>query len=591
MKKTATTAHFRQSKAFHAFVPVSCFVNDTVFATKNGEYGSVLSLQGLDDECLTAERLETIVSTLMGAFQLFGDRFRLYQYLIKTRKTPIVRQESYDNPVVEQAIADRIAFLEATAPLGSVRLYLVVLYETGSDSHPGKRRVGAWREQRAQALATLEATVEAFRRYVSDLFAPRLLEKREAFWFLRKLLNLTDEAASRLALKRHTDVDWQAVASRLDWHRDGRLTFDERRVKILSLKELPSSTGPNLFRELLAVDCDLILCTEWIRKENPQVRKAVKLKKAHFFSFNIHSGFAMLHQAIHRKEKPDPLLEDESGRYLVQSLNDVLLRIEEHGGYFGMFSFTVLLHDNAASRLDTAKVDVLRTFSKYDAEAIEETYGALSAYWAMLPGNHRFNVRQLWLENNHYADLSFVFAPYSGTTRAKTLEAEYLAVFETVEGDPFYFDPHHEGVWGQLVLGVPGSGKSFLGNALVTNAQKYGGFTFIFDIGGSYNFTAEQFGGTVLQMRLDRRSFSINPFSLSNTPDHRQFLFNFLKLLLQTSGRVLTADDDRDLHESIKAVYVLPPRHRRLQNLLLRPPLQPYLDKWIHDGQYAPLLR
>ncbi len=52
----------------------------------------------------------------------------------------------------------------------------------------------------------------------------------------------------------------------------------------------------------------------------------------------------------------------------------------------------------------------LASLAKYEAEGIEETYGALNAYWAMLPGNSRFNVRQLWLQNNHYADLSFVFA-------------------------------------------------------------------------------------------------------------------------------------------------------------------------------------
>jgi hypothetical protein len=70
-------------------------------------------------------------------------------------------------------------------------------------------------------------------------------------------------------------------------------------------------------------------------------------------------------------------------------------------------------------------------------EAIEETYGALNAYWAMLPGNSRFNVRQLWLQNNHYADLSFVFAPCTGSVEAKMLEDEYLMTFETVDGSPF----------------------------------------------------------------------------------------------------------------------------------------------------------
>jgi type IV secretion system protein VirB4 len=313
----------------------------------------------------------------------------------------------------------------------------------------------------------------------------------------------------------------------------------------------------------------------------------VKLKKAHFFSFNIKSGSSILHQALHKKEGAEQLLEDESGKWLVKSLNEVLLRIEEHGGYFGKFSFTVLLHGTENGRLETAKADVFRALAKYEAEGIEETYGALNAYWAMLPGNSRFNVRQLWLQNTHYTDLSFVFSPYTGSVRAKTLEDEYLTTFETVDGSPFYFDPHHEGVWGQLVLGVTGSGKSFVGNALAASAQKYDGFTFIFDVGGSYNFTANRFGGHVLSMRMDQRAFSINPFSLPDSPDARQFLFNFIMLLLVTSGCQMTAADARDVQQQIDAIYVFPRKHRRLGNLLLRPSLQPYLAKWIGDGQYA----
>jgi hypothetical protein len=49
-------------------------------------------------------------------------------------------------------------------------------------------------------------------------------------------------------------------------------------------------------------------------------------------------------------------------------LNEVLVRIEEHGGYFGMFSFTLLLHGNDPMLLETAKADVFRALSKFEAE-------------------------------------------------------------------------------------------------------------------------------------------------------------------------------------------------------------------------------
>ena len=46
-----------------------------------------------------------------------------------------------------------------------------------------------------------------------------------------------------------------------------------------------------------------------------------------------------------------------------------------------------------------------------------------------------------------------------------------------------------------LIIGPTGTGKSVHGNTLVALEQKYGGFTYIFDIGGSYESVVELYGG------------------------------------------------------------------------------------------------
>ena len=43
-----------------------------------------------------------------------------------------------------------------------------------------------------------------------------------------------------------------------------------------------------------------------------------------------------------------------------------------------------------------------------------------------------------------------------------------------------------DGIRVMLIIGPTGTGKSVHGNTLVALEQKYGGFTYIFDIGGSY---------------------------------------------------------------------------------------------------------
>jgi type IV secretion system protein VirB4 len=82
----------------------------------------------------------------------------------------------------------------------------------------------------------------------------------------------------------------------------------------------------------------------------------------------------------------------------------------------------------------------------------------------------------------------------------------------------------------------------------------------------------------------------MNPFSLAPTPEHRHFLFAFVRVLLQSSGQYqLTLDDDRDLYEAIAHVYALDPGQRRLLTFthLLPRPLAQSLHRWIQGGPYA----
>jgi type IV secretion system protein VirB4 len=65
------------------------------------------------------------------------------------------------------------------------------------------------------------------------------------------------------------------------------------------------------------------------------------------------------------------------------------------------------------------------------------------------------------------------------------LGTEYLAVLETDNSTPYYLNLHTGDVAHTLILGMSGSGKSYLCVFLLQNAQKYTPLTFIFDIGGS----------------------------------------------------------------------------------------------------------
>jgi type IV secretory pathway VirB4 component len=192
----------------------------------------------------------------------------------------------------------------------------------------------------------------------------------------------------------------------------------------------------------------------------------------------------------------------------------------------------------------------------------------------------------------NYADMALIWAGYTGEQRNPHLQDEYLCTFETPDQQLFYFNGHVGGVCGIQILGASESGKSFLTNYLVAQAQKYAPATMILDIGHSYRDLTLEFGGSYFEISLRDQSASINPFSLAPTTDNLEFLFYFIRLLIGRDPQAALEDqaqEDRYLHEALDAIYALAPKDRRLQNLSLPARLYARLKRWCKGGQYGHL--
>ena len=114
--------------------------------------------------------------------------------------------------------------------------------------------------------------------------------------------------------------------------------------------------------------------------------------------------------------------------------------------------------------------------------------------------------------------------------------------------------------------------------------QKYGGFTYIFDIGASYESVVELYGGKV--DRVGKDGPRVNPFALESTESNIKFLYSFVKLLLTNGGAELEPEDDDVIHKAVQDIYLLDRENRRLSNLFLPKKLDRYLSKWVGNGVY-----
>ena len=87
MKRRAQiTQDYRDAGAMSDVIPLYGFVDDAVFLTKGGALGVVLSLEGVDYECLDPQQREAVTTRFEAALRLWDERTRLYQYVLKRHR-------------------------------------------------------------------------------------------------------------------------------------------------------------------------------------------------------------------------------------------------------------------------------------------------------------------------------------------------------------------------------------------------------------------------------------------------------------------------------------------------------------------------
>lgn len=587
---------YKDAGALHSLLPIRRFVDDHVFLTKHNQLGVVLQLAGIDDQCLTVAMLESYTRRIAAAWRSFDERFRVYQYVIKQDHAPLQQKPRSSDPVVAETIVNRTAFLESRShSLYSIQLFVAVLLDPGpvarwhGFSNRNAIRKAAAQLRRNQTI--LRQQVDSFVRAIGDLLGTTLLGKTEAFQFFRLLANLDQDLGAAERLKHDSHVDYYLSSVPLSCTSEG-IHIGDAELQVLSLREPPATTFPNVLRNLLAIDGNFILCSEFKRVSNERAIATIRAAQNHFHWSQWVSDLPSILSMILNRGKRENVIADKTAVNDVDDLDKTLARIKTDGEYLGEFSVTVLLYGwGEDSKVRTAATDVVKVFGNHEASLIRETYNALNAYLSIFPGNQAFNLRRTWLLSGNYADLSFVYAPSTGETRNQHLGNESLVVLETNEGTPYHFNVYEADTFGVLLFGAPGAGKSVLANLFIDHSQKDRPYTFIFDLGGSYRQITRKHGGSYLQMQFgdDRQSFRINPFILPATADNLQFLFTFVRLLLTNAGYEPSVEDDRELYEAVESMYVFSPGQRTLGNLAhgLPPHLGTVLRPWIADGQYG----
>lgn len=580
---------YQKAKPASSIVPIRRFVTDHVFALKHGGYGCMFAVNGIDEEGLTNDAVAEALRRIEGAFKSLPENGRVYQYVRIRKSFEISRQKEYLNPHIEKAIGERLAFLERAAEFRRIELFWIFTVEPEANRSFGSKALSPnqYAQQTRKLISQVERTAENFVVHVADTLDARLLAKDDVASFFSYLLNLESWAlATKLTSQER--VDEQIIRSSIEWHED-HLQVGRQHVQLFSLLNSPTASRANLFGALQSVNANMILCSCWAPRRRATVQK--RIDQVEGFSGIFRHTILALAANLRNPENLEKSAGSKSAEKNTDKLVDILSSIDNDGHEFGQYSLIGLIHSRDRQEVLDVMPAVSKTLVDMQAPSTEETQGSLSAYYAMFPGNStgdsasNFNVRQFWLRADHNARLALAFAPSIGRVRSDDLDHEYLSVYETRTKTPFFLDPYEGGLRTMLILGAPRSGKSVNGNHIILSEQKYGGYTFVIDIGGSYESTVRLFGGSVERIGIDGPR--INPFSLEPTEANLAFLFQFVRLLLTKGGAQFSPEDEDVIEKSIRRMYFLSPEVRRLKHMVLPPHLQRYLAKWIEGGAYG----
>ncbi len=472
---------WKESAALNDHINLYGFWNETTFLTKSGDLGIVLSISGVDYESLDRSEQEYAVKRLEAAFKAFGSGFHVYQYLFKSNR-PDIPFASYDNPIVEAAIDQRRKFFEAKRDhLYQVEIFYCILLEgtrskTGVGTalarllHDPEGAIGELKSQFTndsmktllrthieRDLHRLDQHVQAFARQLADFMQIEVLNQQDQFRFFRRLLNYDDW---RIAGRPQSTqfLDYQVVNSDIEAERD-HLRVGDHIVRVLTMKEAITETRPLVLDALLKIPANFYVVTEWTPLPADKARKEVNKRRRHFNMSK--TGFVSQMGNNATQTNPRDVLVDESKQADIENLGDCLRALGD-GQSLGDFSLTIVLYGQSRTELDQLVAQFTAVFTNADGNLFAETYNQLNAYFATVPGNYAMNLRQMYLLNTNYADLSFLFTILPGEKTNAHLGTEYLAALETDNSTPYFLNLHNGEVAHTLILGMTGSGKTTL---------------------------------------------------------------------------------------------------------------------------------
>lgn len=567
-------------------LPYVAQIDDATVMLRDGRLMQVIALDGLLFETADTAELNYRKALRDATLQAIGSsRFALYHHVLRRRIEPELAGEFPDDfsGRIDRAWRRRLG----TKQLFVNDLYLCIvrrpLQGRGGFANAVARAVLRTSKQVRDAELTEEirALNAARDALLSALgaYSPRLLGTYETpqgpCTELLEFLSALYNGELRPVRLPEGDVGQYLPARRVSF---GAQTAElgptgerpRRYVGIISIKDYPTRTSPGMLDDLLRLPVELIITQSFAFADRQPALNRINL-------------------TLRRMRAADDEALSLRGE-LTQARDD--LAAGRSG--FGEHHLTVAVHGDSPEAVDQGIAEVQATLTDLGLIGVREDMALEAAFWAQFPGNFHYIPRRALISSRNLASFASFHNFASGKARGNHW-GEAITVLETTAAGPYHFNFHHGDLGNFTVIGPSGSGKTVVVNFLLAQTRKFDPRIVFFDKDRGAELFIRAIGGSYDVLRIGEPS-GLNPLLLSDTPDNRRFLADWLSRLVGDGSKSLEPEDATHIKDAIDANMKAPAAFRRLGYFaqLLRGAQRPRsgdlasrLAPWWGDGERA----
>lgn len=535
--------------AANVHLPFLRHVGSNTVLTRDGLVLQTIKLGGLLFETADTDELNYRLGLRDAMLRALGNsRFALYHHVIRT-EAKVGLPDSF--PDAFSSDLDRVwRERQSGKHLFVNDLYVTVVRRPapGKSGIPGRfarffsRRPDQKRSQLSADLRALDTAVEGICAALGP-YSPRVLGayekadgvRSEVIEFLAKLYNANDAPAviphgpiGAYIPRRQVTFGKETVELSQAGH------LQRRFFSMISIKDYPESTLPGMFDELYRLPFELVVTQSFGLVERREALSKIKL--------SLRRMRAGDDEALSQRDE----------------LAGAMDEVASGGAGFGEHHTTIAVQASNLEQLDSYSAEVIALLADLGVYAVREDLNLEPAWWAQFPGNFKYIARRALVSTSNFAGLASLHNFPTGQAHGNHW-GDAVSLLETTAAGPYFFNFHQNDLGNFTVIGPSGSGKTVVLNFLLAQARRFNPRIIFFDKDRGAELFIRAIGGQYDRLHPDSRA-GLNPLQIEDTPANRQFLTDWLALLV--GG--LSATETEMVRDALETNFAQPPERRRL---------------------------